>query len=151
MPQAQQNQITGPCLWVQYEPAGSTTPSAGFIDGTVTGVTISPPQNAPRLNLAVALGTITSGMMVDVVNLVLVPLPPANSPVIDTSAFVERLTPQELVAIRASTDPVVEQFMVATEVSGEIDLTSQAFVTSMAYLVTQNLLTQDRATAILTP
>lgn len=149
MPQAQQ--ITGPCLWVQYEPAGSTTPFPGFIDGTVTGVSTSPPNNAPRLNLAVALGTSTNGMMVDVVNLVLEDAPPSNPTTINTSDFILRLTPQELSLIRASQDPTVQQFMVATEVGGSVDLTSQALATSIAYLVAHNLLTQDRATSILTP
>ena len=62
------------CIWVQYEPEGSSTPYPGFINGTVSGMDDNPPPlEPPRLQVSVPLGTVTDGMKVDVARNELVP------------------------------------------------------------------------------
>jgi hypothetical protein len=62
------------CVWIQFEPAESSSPYPGFINGTVTGTEDNPPPLAPpRLQAAMPPGTIADGMKVDVDRGVLIP------------------------------------------------------------------------------
>lgn len=71
--------------------------------------------------------------------------------VLSKLSFLTRFTVQERVAIRSSTDPIVVDFLRMLDVAENIVLTDTNTVQGINYLVYVNLLTADRATAILTP
>jgi len=81
------------------------------------------------------------------------PPTPPNPTKITVLAFIKRFVPTEYAAIAASTDPQVMMFMLELQhaPSGIIDLTDTDVTNGLAYLVSVNLLTQARATAIGTP
>jgi len=64
--------------------------------------------------------------------------------------FVNRFTPVELVAIRASANPGVQKFvfMLPLALNQAIDLNNPVITTVMTLLVAQGLLTQSRADAM---
>jgi len=72
---------------------------------------------------------------------------PAN--VINTFDFIMAFTPAELAAIRASTDNAIQRFLFAMQVTQGVNLNSTTITNAINYLVTNNLLTSARATAIL--
>lgn len=65
--------------------------------------------------------------------------------------FKLRFTPQERVAIYASTDPIVKDFVSIIEDSRltKVNLTLQSTIDAINYLATQGLITEARATEIL--
>lgn len=74
----------------------------------------------------------------------------ASSPVVLTAAnFVMLFTPAETAAIRGSTDQLIEQWLFALGMMGQVDLGDPTIKQGIDYLVSLNLLTQARATAIL--
>lgn len=75
------------------------------------------------------------------------PPPPPNP--IPTYAFILLFTPAEHAAIVASTDPKVQQMLMAIGVAQTIDLNSATIQGAIAYLVSLGLLTQANATLIL--
>lgn len=64
-------------------------------------------------------------------------------------AFLNRFTSQERVAIRASVDPIVIDFMELMNAASEIDRTNPDTVAGINYLVTVGLLTAQRAQEVL--
>lgn len=79
--------------------------------------------------------------------------PPPNSPVMSTLDFLNRFTSTERQAIRASTDVNVQDFlwMLQFPQGQNVDLTNPTLIAGMDYLVSVNLLTATRQTAIMTP
>jgi len=71
---------------------------------------------------------------------------PAN--VINTFDFIMAFTPAELAAIRASTDPAIQRFLFALQVTQGVNLNAASITNALTYLVTNNLLTAARAQAI---
>ena len=80
------------------------------------------------------------------------PAPPALPPIITKIAMLTRLTDAEYVGILAAakTDIEVEGWLGRFNAASTINLDDQRTKDGMALLVTENLLTQARATAILT-
>ncbi len=72
---------------------------------------------------------------------------PVNN--IATYQFIMLFTPTEHSAVVASTDPKVQQFLMATQVAQTINLNDPIVQGAMAYLVSLGLLTQANATLIL--
>ena len=68
---------------------------------------------------------------------------------ITASEFILRFTSAEMTAILASTDQNVQGFITQVKALPQVWLGSAAAQQGIAYLVSLNLLTQDRATAIL--
>jgi hypothetical protein len=64
--------------------------------------------------------------------------------------FLNRFTVSERVAIRASTDPVVQDIMQLFDAASYITITDSSTITAVNYLVTAGLLTSVRAQEILT-
>ena len=64
--------------------------------------------------------------------------------------FLARFSMTERVAIRASTDPIVNDFMKILEVVENIDVTNQDTINGVQYLVYAGLITPARAGEILT-
>ena len=77
--------------------------------------------------------------------------PVANPTTIPIATFLLRFTPAEFVAIKGSADPQVQQYLFVITTSPSVSLTDPIVTGGVAYLVTINLLTQARATTILTP
>lgn len=75
--------------------------------------------------------------------------PPVMPKMIPTFEFIMLFTPAEHDAIFASNDARVKQLVMALTVTQQIDLNSAIIRNSVAYLVQQNLLTQDNADLIL--
>ncbi len=75
--------------------------------------------------------------------------PPAPTNFIPTYEFILLFTPAEHAAIAASTDPAVQQLLMAIGVAQQVDLNSPTIQGAMSYLVSLNLLTQANATLIL--
>lgn len=74
----------------------------------------------------------------------------APTPVIISAAdFILLFSPQEAVSVKDSSDPVVEQFMLALSVASEVNLSGPVIQRGISYLLTTGLLTSDRAAAIL--
>ena len=74
------------------------------------------------------------------------PVAPNN---ITTYQFILLFTPAEHAAIVASTDQKVQQFLMATTVTQQINLNDPIIQGGIAYLVSLGLLTQANATLIL--
>lgn len=72
---------------------------------------------------------------------------PAN--VIATFDFIMAFTPTEMAAIRASTDPAIQRFLFALQVTQGVNLNHATISNALNYLVSQSLLTAARAMAIL--
>ncbi len=77
---------------------------------------------------------------------VVVPTPPN---VVATFDFIMAFTGAELAGIRASSNNAIQQFLFALQVTGGVNLNHDTIKNSLQFLVTQGLLTQPRATAIL--
>lgn len=80
------------------------------------------------------------------------PAPPAPPPIITKIAMLTRLTDAEYVGILAAakTDVEVEAWKTKFDAANTINLEDSRTVAGINLLVTKNLLTQARATAILT-
>jgi hypothetical protein len=63
--------------------------------------------------------------------------------------FLSKFTSEERIAIRTSTDPVVQDFIHMLEVSEQIDVSNTTTIDGINYLESINLLTNNRATEIL--
>jgi hypothetical protein len=72
---------------------------------------------------------------------------PAN--VVVTFDFIMAFTPAELAAVRASNDNSIQRFLFAMQVTQGLNLNHTTIKNSLQYLVTNSLLTQARANAIL--
>lgn len=70
--------------------------------------------------------------------------------VISKLEFTRRMTQTERIAIRNSTDDIVIDFKELLDMSPNIDVTDVDVVAGINYLVSINLLTSERSTAILT-
>lgn len=68
--------------------------------------------------------------------------------VVTSAQFILSFTPQEFAAIRASQDPLVGQFLLAAQVSSEIDTHGTTTMQALDYLVSIGLLTAERAATI---
>lgn len=77
--------------------------------------------------------------------------PPSAPTVITTWQFIQRFSAGEFAEIVSSTDPQVRMFLLMLQTSTTITLQDPIVVGGLAYLVNQNLLTADRATAIEAP
>lgn len=76
--------------------------------------------------------------------------PPAPiAPPLSPLAFLRRFTADERVAIRASTDPYVQDFYYLLDKAAEVRLDDPDVVAGMSYLVACGMLSQARADAIL--
>lgn len=77
----------------------------------------------------------------------------AKSTVLSKYAFSQRFASDEMIGILALrlTDPVVGLFLQLMDYAQDIDLTDVNIQSGIEYLVSIGKLTQDRATAILTP
>jgi hypothetical protein len=73
---------------------------------------------------------------------------PAVVNVVNTFDFIMAFTAVELAAIRASADPNIQQFLFALQVTQGINLNATTITNALTYLVANNLLTGQRATAI---
>ena len=78
-------------------------------------------------------------------------LPAVNGPAepITKLAFLRRFTAEERIAIRASIDPVIVDFMMLLDLSQELVTTDPDTRAGIEYLVAQGLLTLERAEMIL--
>ena len=78
-------------------------------------------------------------------------LPAVNGPAepITKLAFLRRFTAEERIAIRASIDPVIVDFMMLLDLSQELVTTDPDTQAGIEYLVAQGLLTLERAELIL--
>lgn len=76
-------------------------------------------------------------------------VPPTPPQPLLTGIWILRFTPQEFQAIAASTDPAVQQFMYALNHTIQIDLTTANVINGVNYLVSVNLLTSARLSAIM--
>lgn len=70
-------------------------------------------------------------------------------PVVSAAQFAMLFTPEEFMALNASTDPLVQQAIFAVKVSQSIDLGSPVVVNTVAHLVGTGFLSQSRADDIL--
>ena len=81
------------------------------------------------------------------------PIPPsingAAAEPITKLAFLRRFTAEERIAIRASIDPVIVDFMTLLDLAQEVTTTDPDTQTGIEYLVAQGLLTLERAEMIL--
>lgn len=75
------------------------------------------------------------------------PAPPPNT-VLPTWQWIQRFTALEFAGIKASADPMVQQFLLMIQTSPTITPQTQIIQQGLAYLVSLTLLTSDRATAI---
>lgn len=71
---------------------------------------------------------------------------PRNIP---TSRFVLAFTASELAAVRASSDPIVQQLWLAATVVPEIDMNRQTTIDGVGYLEATKLIASGRASVIL--
>lgn len=76
---------------------------------------------------------------------------PVESNALSTLEFLKRLTPQERIAIRASTNPMVNDFRYMLENAQSIRLDNDDTVNGTYYLETCGLIEIGRASQILTP
>ena len=65
--------------------------------------------------------------------------------------FLRRFTAQERIAIRASNDPLIADFLHLLEMAQDIDLTDADTQMGVGYLEQQALIAEGRAVEILTP
>jgi hypothetical protein len=65
-----------------------------------------------------------------------------------TWKFIQRFTPSEYVGIEASQDPQVRQFLTMLMSASNVILNDPVVQGGIQYLVSQSLLTSNRATAI---
>lgn len=82
-----------------------------------------------------------------------VPAPPVAPPstVISVTDFKKRLTLSEKVAIASSSDPTVKVFWDELNTAPSVDLTDNDTVGGVDYLASLNLITIQRAAAVLAP
>jgi hypothetical protein len=73
----------------------------------------------------------------------------ALSPVISRLDFLQRMTLQERIAARASTNPVVADLMHLLNIAATVNLTHETTVQGVNYLESQGILGTGRAAAIL--
>lgn len=73
--------------------------------------------------------------------------PPA--PILTQLAFLRRFTPEERIAIRASTDPVVQDFLHLLGLAQDIRLDDADTVAGVGYLESLGLLAAGRAAVVL--
>jgi len=102
---------------------------------------LSAVDNLPALSPTVAWDTVNKTTMT-----VTAPVVPNFIPTFD---FILLFTPAEHAAIAASTDQVVQQFIMAVQVVQQIDLNNPIVQNGVAYLVSVGLLTQANANLIL--
>ena len=78
---------------------------------------------------------------------------PPKSTVMSRYVFSQRFHSDEMLAILAaqSTDTAVALFLKLLDYAEQVDLTDTNLTSAFAHMVSAGLLTQDRATAILTP
>jgi hypothetical protein len=76
---------------------------------------------------------------------------PVESNALSTLEFLKRLTPPERIAIRASTNPMVNDFRYMLENTQSIHLDNADTVNGTYYLETCGLIALGRASEILTP
>jgi hypothetical protein len=140
---------------VQYDP--TTTPTAGLIVSVWRGDDANglPQPAAPIATLvldgSVAVDAHTQRVDPRQTPPALTAYTPPASPVMTRVEFLQRFTADERIAIRSSADATVQDFLFVLAHAEEMDLTSALTTQSVTYLVSENLLTQARATAILTP
>ena len=68
--------------------------------------------------------------------------------IVSTADWIMQFDPAEFAAIRASVDPAVQHFLFALTLAQTINLNNATIQGGIAYLVSVNLLTQGRATAL---
>jgi hypothetical protein len=96
---------------------------------------------------AITLTSDPTGQAWDPVNKVFNPAPaPQNS--YPTWQWFARFTPQEIAAVRASTDVNVQAYLFQLSVTSQVVPQSAQVQQGLAYCVSIGLLTQDRATII---
>jgi hypothetical protein len=74
--------------------------------------------------------------------------PPAKPAIINTWQFIQRFTPTEYAGIEASADPVVRQYLTTIMTAATVNLSEPIVQQGIAYLVSLNLVTSDRAAII---
>jgi hypothetical protein len=84
---------------------------------------------------------------------VVIPVDPPVGTTLSKLKFNQRFTFEELVAIEtaADSDPGIRVFKTQLALAEYIDLTEPGTIAGVSYLVSKNLLTQERADIILTP
>lgn len=76
---------------------------------------------------------------------------PPKPTIITRLAFLQRLTAQERIAIRASTDTTVSDWVHILDATAVVDLAHQTTKDGINYLVSVGLLTSARGAQVLTP
>lgn len=74
---------------------------------------------------------------------------PATPIVLQTWTFIQLFTAAEYAAIRASTDPIVGQFLLMLQTATTVTLSDPVVINGVNYLVAQTLLTAARGAAVL--
>ena len=75
--------------------------------------------------------------------------PPAKPVLLTQLAFLRRFTPQERIAIRSSTDPIIIDFLHLLSLAQDVRLDDLDTVAGVNYLEQQALLAEGRAAEIL--
>lgn len=92
--------------------------------------------------------TASGAVIIELNNPVELPEPPPTT-LLTQLAFLRRFTAPERIAIRASTDPIIVDFLHLLGLAQDIDLTDPDTVLGTHYLEQQGLLAAGRATEIL--
>jgi hypothetical protein len=105
---------------------------------------------ANGLTVVTGLPPLDSSHVWDPVKLTVATVTPPTPPnFIPTFQFILLFTPAEHTVIAASTDPKVQQLLMALTVAQQINLNDPIIQGAIAYLVSLSLLTQANATLIL--
>lgn len=135
--------------------AGAWGPAGTLYSSEPDGGQIAPPSVLTANGLAAVSGqpaqNPSTGMLWDPGTLTIVQgIAPVVANYVTPAAWIMQFTPAEFAAIKASSDPLVQQFLFALTAGPTLNLNNPLVTNGLAYLVSVNLLTQPRATALQT-
>ena len=130
-----------------YQAMSSTMPGTvvGLFLSDGTPVLASPPYNVST----VAVGVAPPSWAASVSDFGAPTAPAPAAAVISAVDYILLFTPQETAAIRASTDAITQQFLLAIEASSEVNLGDIRVIHGLAYMTAVGLLAEGRSAQIL--